>query len=81
MTEEIKTMNKLEQLISEGKWTEFLHALPLDTPRGFRFPDNKAMDVCKVMAYKMNTRQDIDRQFKISLNYRENIFTITASAK
>lgn len=74
-------MNKLEQLIAEGKWTEFLYSLPLDTPRGFQFPNNKAMDVCKVMAYKMNTRSDSGRQFKISLNYRTNIFTITASAK
>jgi len=74
------TIMDIETLIAEGKWTEFLNALPLDKPKGYLFPSSKAMDSCKSVAYRMNVT-DAERSFKVSMDYRSRIMTITASLK
>lgn len=69
-------MIDIDTLIKEGKWTEFLNSLPLDRPKGFQFPSTKAMDSCKSVAYRMNV-QESDRTYKISMDYRHLVMTIT----
>ena len=76
MTNMIETDN----LIKEGKWTEFLNSIPLDRPKGYIFPSTKAMDSCKSVAYRMNVTES-DRQFKLNMDYRHLMITITAQIR
>lgn len=44
-------MKKLNELVKEGKWTEFLNEMPIGKAIPVLFPDKEALKSCANVAY------------------------------
>lgn len=72
----------LDEVLANGKWTDFLKALPLNRAERFQFKTAGQIMTIKVIAAQLSSKAGADRKYSIKMvNYDDLTAVIEATKK